>query len=152
VDTDRMVKKVYEWKPISRRPQGRQNLRWENDIKNDLKEMKLNNWRFASRIETNGKEQLRRPRLSIYEVVAPDQGELLKNIKDKRIRSSMTANLSNPLTTTSCVKQLKLLLVEGGGDIACRIYGCHFHFSTQYWVVTPFHLQHTHSDSCLIVA
>jgi hypothetical protein len=44
---DRMVKKVYEWKPISTGPQGRQKLRWENDIKNDLKEMNLNNWRIC---------------------------------------------------------------------------------------------------------
>jgi hypothetical protein len=42
-----MVKKAYEWKPISTRPQGRPKLRWENNIKNDLKEMKLNNWRIC---------------------------------------------------------------------------------------------------------
>jgi hypothetical protein len=47
MDSDRTVKKVYEWKPISMRPQGKPNLRWENDIKNDLKEMKLNNWRIC---------------------------------------------------------------------------------------------------------
>jgi hypothetical protein len=29
------------------RPQGRPKLRWENDIKNDLKEMELNNWRIC---------------------------------------------------------------------------------------------------------
>jgi hypothetical protein len=45
--SDRTVKKVYEWKPISMLPQGRPKLRWENDIKNDLKEMKLNNWRIC---------------------------------------------------------------------------------------------------------
>jgi hypothetical protein len=42
MDSDRTVKKVYEWKPTSTRPQGRPKLRWENYIKNDLKEMKLN--------------------------------------------------------------------------------------------------------------
>jgi hypothetical protein len=41
LDSDRMVKKVYECKQISTRPQGRPEVRWENDIKNDLKEMKL---------------------------------------------------------------------------------------------------------------
>jgi hypothetical protein len=45
--SDRMVKKVYEWKPTSTRPQGRPKLRWENDIKNDLKEIKLNDWRIC---------------------------------------------------------------------------------------------------------
>jgi hypothetical protein len=42
MDNDRTVKKVYEWKPICKRPQGRPKLRRENDIKNDLKEIRLN--------------------------------------------------------------------------------------------------------------
>jgi hypothetical protein len=49
IDSDRTAKKVYEWKPISTRQQGRPKLRWENDIKNDLKEMKSNNWRICIR-------------------------------------------------------------------------------------------------------
>ena len=34
---DRMVKKVYEWKPMSTRSLGRPKNRWEDDVKNDLK-------------------------------------------------------------------------------------------------------------------
>ena len=33
---DRMVKKVYEWKPMSKQSLERPKNRWENDIKNDL--------------------------------------------------------------------------------------------------------------------
>jgi hypothetical protein len=40
MDSDRMVKKVYEWKPVSMRPQGRPKLSWEDAMKNDLKEIK----------------------------------------------------------------------------------------------------------------
>jgi hypothetical protein len=47
MDSDRMVKKVYEWKPTSMRSQGRPKLWWENDIKSDLKEMKLHDWRIC---------------------------------------------------------------------------------------------------------
>jgi hypothetical protein len=47
MDSDRMVKKVYEWETTSTRPQGRPKLRWENYIRNYLKEMKLNNWRIC---------------------------------------------------------------------------------------------------------
>jgi hypothetical protein len=43
MDSERTVKKVSEWKPT----QGRLQLRWENDIKNDLKEMELNDWRIC---------------------------------------------------------------------------------------------------------
>jgi hypothetical protein len=40
MDSDGMVKKIYEWKLTSTRQQGRPKLTWENDIRNDLKEMK----------------------------------------------------------------------------------------------------------------
>jgi hypothetical protein len=43
MDSDTILKKVYDWKPTSTRPQGRPKLKWENDIKNDLKQIKLNN-------------------------------------------------------------------------------------------------------------
>jgi len=39
-----MVQKLYEWKPISTRLAGRPKVRWENDIKEDLRIMEINNW------------------------------------------------------------------------------------------------------------
>jgi hypothetical protein len=42
--TDRMAKKLYEWKPIFRGLSGRPKTRWENDIKEDLRIVKINNW------------------------------------------------------------------------------------------------------------
>jgi len=41
---ERMVKKVYKCKPMSIRPQGRPNNRWEYDIRNDMKKLKIKNW------------------------------------------------------------------------------------------------------------
>jgi hypothetical protein len=38
------VKKIYKWKPFTRRPVGRSKSRWEGDVWNDLKEMKLIKW------------------------------------------------------------------------------------------------------------
>jgi tRNA(Glu) U13 pseudouridine synthase TruD len=40
---ERMVKKVYEWKPMAIRSFGRPRTRWENDVKNDLNTMKIYN-------------------------------------------------------------------------------------------------------------
>jgi hypothetical protein len=34
---ERMVKKVYKWKPMLRRSLGRPKNRWEDDIRNDIK-------------------------------------------------------------------------------------------------------------------
>jgi hypothetical protein len=39
-----MVKKLYEWQPISTRLAGRPKIIWENDIKEYLRIMKINNW------------------------------------------------------------------------------------------------------------
>jgi hypothetical protein len=38
-----IVKKIYkkEWKPFTGRPVGRPKSRWEDDVRNDLKKMKL---------------------------------------------------------------------------------------------------------------
>jgi hypothetical protein len=38
-----IVKKIYKWKPFTRRPVGRPKSRWE-DVRKDLKKMKLIKW------------------------------------------------------------------------------------------------------------
>jgi len=41
---ERMVEKVHKWKPMSIRPQGRPKNRWQDDIRNDMKKLKIKNW------------------------------------------------------------------------------------------------------------
>jgi len=41
---DRMVKSVHKWKPMLTRPLGRPTNRWEDDITNDMKKLKIKNW------------------------------------------------------------------------------------------------------------
>jgi hypothetical protein len=38
------VKKIYKWKPFTSRPAGRPKSQWEDDVRNDLKKMKLIKW------------------------------------------------------------------------------------------------------------
>jgi hypothetical protein len=38
------VKKIYKWEPFTSRPVGRHKSRWEDDVRNDLKKMKLIKW------------------------------------------------------------------------------------------------------------
>jgi len=45
IDTTRIVKKVIEWEPRSSRPVGRPRLRWLDQVEEDLKKMKVRNWR-----------------------------------------------------------------------------------------------------------
>jgi hypothetical protein len=39
----RMVKAIHSWKPISKRPTGRQKTRWEDDIKKNIQKLKVPN-------------------------------------------------------------------------------------------------------------
>ena len=45
MDTKRTVKKLTEWEPCSSRPVGRPRLRWLDQVEEDLKKMKVRNWR-----------------------------------------------------------------------------------------------------------
>jgi len=38
------MKKTYKWKPFTSRPVGRPKSRWEDDVRNDWKKMKLIKW------------------------------------------------------------------------------------------------------------
>jgi hypothetical protein len=39
-----IVRKIYKWKPFTSRPVGRPKSRWEDDVRNDVRRMKLVKW------------------------------------------------------------------------------------------------------------
>jgi hypothetical protein len=41
----RMVKTIYPWKPISRRPIWRPKIRWEDDVRKNIQKLKVPNWK-----------------------------------------------------------------------------------------------------------
>jgi len=41
----RMVKAIYSWKTISRRPTGRLKTRWEDDVRKDIHKSKVSDWK-----------------------------------------------------------------------------------------------------------
>jgi len=40
----RTVKKIFKWKSLTKRSQGRPKYRWEDNIKQDICQMKVKNW------------------------------------------------------------------------------------------------------------
>jgi hypothetical protein len=42
---ERVAKSIYKWKPYATRPKGRLRLRWEDDVRNDLRKMGVKNWK-----------------------------------------------------------------------------------------------------------
>ena len=53
---ERIVKKVGKWKTMLKRPLGRPKNRWEDDIRNDMKKLKIKNW--TSRIQDRNEGKL----------------------------------------------------------------------------------------------
>jgi len=42
---ERVAKTIYKWKTYATRPNGRPRLRWEDDVRNDLRKMGVKNWK-----------------------------------------------------------------------------------------------------------
>jgi hypothetical protein len=40
----RTIKKIFKWKPLTKRSQGRPKYRWEDNVKQDICQMKIKNW------------------------------------------------------------------------------------------------------------
>jgi hypothetical protein len=40
----RTVKKIFNWKPLTKRSQGRPKYRWEDNIKQDICQIKIESW------------------------------------------------------------------------------------------------------------
>jgi hypothetical protein len=51
-----MVKKVYEWSPTLTRSPGRPKSRWEDDVKSDITNMKIANWKNCIKNRSKWKE------------------------------------------------------------------------------------------------
>jgi hypothetical protein len=52
---ERMVNKVHKWKPMLTRPLGRPKNRWEDDVTNDTKKLKIKNWTSCIQDRNNWK-------------------------------------------------------------------------------------------------
>jgi hypothetical protein len=53
MDQTRPARRLLDWKPMGTRPVGRPRQRWQEDVMEDLKKLKINNWK-AIRLETYG--------------------------------------------------------------------------------------------------
>jgi hypothetical protein len=42
---ERVAKTIWKWKPYATRPKGRPRIKWEDDVRNDLRKMGVNNWK-----------------------------------------------------------------------------------------------------------
>jgi len=50
-----MVKAIYPWKPISRRPIGRPKTRWVDDVRKDIQNVIVPNWKTLTQDRGRGR-------------------------------------------------------------------------------------------------
>jgi hypothetical protein len=60
-----MVKKVYEWSPALTRSLGRPKNRWEDDVKSDIANMKITNWKNCIKNRSKWKEFVGKAKTSL---------------------------------------------------------------------------------------
>jgi hypothetical protein len=59
----RMVKAMYSWQPISRRPIGRPKIRWEDDVRKDQQKLKVPNWKTLFQDRRRRKELVEKAKI-----------------------------------------------------------------------------------------
>jgi hypothetical protein len=52
----RIVKEMYCWKPISRRPIGKPKIPWRYDVRKDIQKIKVPNWKTLAQDKRRWKE------------------------------------------------------------------------------------------------
>jgi len=63
VQGTRMVKAIYSWKPISRRPIGRPRTRWKDDVRKDIQKIKVPNWKTLAQHRRKWKELIEKAKI-----------------------------------------------------------------------------------------
>jgi hypothetical protein len=53
---ERVAKTVYKWKPYATRLKGRPRVRWEDDVRNNLRKMGVTNWKQRTQERKQRKE------------------------------------------------------------------------------------------------
>jgi hypothetical protein len=53
---ERVAKSIYKWKLYATRPKGRPRLRWEDDVRSDLRKMGVKNWKQRVQVRKQWKE------------------------------------------------------------------------------------------------
>jgi len=56
IDETRPTRKLLDWKPMGTRPVGRPRQRWQEDVMEDLKKLKVKNWKETAKDRKTGRD------------------------------------------------------------------------------------------------
>jgi hypothetical protein len=60
MDQTRPARRLLDWKPMGTRPVGRTRQRWQEDVVEDLKNLKIKNWKETAKDRKTWRDWLRR--------------------------------------------------------------------------------------------
>jgi len=75
----RSTKKIFKWNPLTTRPRGRPKHGWEDNIIQELGQMKIKIWITCVQDRANWKDIVENAKTSIKGGPAPEEEEELKN-------------------------------------------------------------------------
>jgi len=76
----RIVKKIFNWKPLTKRSQGRLKYRWEDNIKQDNCQLKIQNWIACVQDRGKWKEVVEKAKTFNKEVQRLEEEEIFAKI------------------------------------------------------------------------
>jgi len=112
----RTVKKIFNWKPLTKRSQGRPKYRWEDNIKQDIWQLKIQNWIACVQDRGKWKEVVEKTKTFNYRKFSAWKKKCLKNRSGRilRVASCKKKGLLDlqwrhfsPNNTASCLRRLK---------------------------------------------
>jgi hypothetical protein len=77
----RTVKKIFNWKPLTKRSQGKPMYRWKDNIKQDICQMKIKNWIACVQDQGKWKEVVEKAKTFNQEVQRPEEEDVVTLIR-----------------------------------------------------------------------
>jgi hypothetical protein len=71
----RTVKRIFNWKPLTKRSQGRPKYRWEDNIHQDICQLKIQNWIACVQDREKWKKVVEKAKISTKGSSAPEEKE-----------------------------------------------------------------------------
>ena len=113
----RMFKTIHSWKPISRRPIGRPQIRSEDDVRKDIQKLKVPNWKTLVQDRRRWKE--------LVEKAKTLHRELQSHTKKKTLIRYTSVHILTVLLFFHCSRHLQVVVIKNNLKVpASAVVGC----------------------------
>jgi hypothetical protein len=93
----RTVKKIFNWKPLTKRSQGRPKYRWKDNINQDICQMKIQNWIACVQDRGKWKEVAEKAKTFNWEVQRLEEEEGIYGKRNSNVVNAFHYDIKNTL-------------------------------------------------------